>query len=99
MVEPLRSLGWRGNVQNILWAEGRCVPIDAQVARRPPKLLVREMDQKAARLLELVLLDRQSCQDVLLAALKCNKIAFEKVQEGLDCQIPSRFLWDPIRFL
>ena len=43
-------------------------------------MLVREMDLKAARLLELVLLDRQSCQDVLLEALKCNKTATEKLQ-------------------
>ena len=44
---PIQSLGWRGNPANTIWTQGRCVPIDAAVARRPPKLLVRDMDQKA----------------------------------------------------
>ena len=44
---PIQSLGWRGNPANTIWTHGRCVPIDAAVARRPPKLLVRDMDQKA----------------------------------------------------
>ena len=44
---PIQSLGWRGNPGNTIWAHGRCVPIDAAVARRPPKLLVRDMDHKA----------------------------------------------------
>eukprot|EP00439_Symbiodinium_sp_Y106_P052472 s30_g7.t1 len=78
---PLHSLGWRGNPGNVLWSEGRCVPIDAVVARRPPKLilLVREMDQKAAWLLELVLLDRASAQQVLMEAFSCNTAAAEAV--------------------
>ncbi|CAE7469986.1 Dual specificity protein phosphatase PHS1 [Symbiodinium microadriaticum] len=76
---PLHSLGWRGNPGNVLWSDGRCVPIDAVVARRPPKLLVREMDQKAAWLLELVLLDRASAQQVLMEAFSCNAAAAEAV--------------------
>ena len=44
---PIQSLGWRGNPRNVLWTNGGCVPIDAAVARRPPQLLLRDMDQKA----------------------------------------------------
>eukprot|EP00931_Biecheleriopsis_adriatica_P072731 TRINITY_DN47146_c0_g1_i1.p1 TRINITY_DN47146_c0_g1~~TRINITY_DN47146_c0_g1_i1.p1 ORF type:complete len:680 (+),score=196.20 TRINITY_DN47146_c0_g1_i1:106-2145(+) len=76
---PLNSLNWRGNPGNVLWqaCEGssRCVPIDAAVARRPPKMLVRDMDEKASCLLELVQLDRATCHKVLLEALSCNSAA------------------------
>eukprot|EP00438_Fugacium_kawagutii_P001855 Skav217731 [mRNA] locus=scaffold3421:4355:10802:+ [translate_table: standard] len=86
---PIQSLGWRGNPGNTIWSPGaRCVPIDAAVARRPPKLLVRDMDQKAlgaaglqaAWLLELALLDRQSAQEVLLDAVSCNPAAVATIQ-------------------
>ena len=39
LFSKLSSFALQGNV---LWSSGRCVPIDAVVARRPPKLLVRE---------------------------------------------------------
>jgi len=77
---PLPSLGWRGNPSNVLWSSTgpaaitgrRCVPIDAVVARRPPKLLVQEADGKVGRLLELALLDAPSAFEALQEAVSCN---------------------------
>ena len=39
---PSQSLQWRGNPSNVIWSGTGCVPIDAVVARRPPRLLVQE---------------------------------------------------------
>eukprot|EP00913_Durusdinium_trenchii_P024375 g22884.t1 len=88
---PLQSLSWRGNPRNVLFsAGGRCVPIDAAVARRPPKLLVRDMDQKAARLLELALLDRRSCHEVLVEAIRCNDWATKAIEADW---LPNEGAW------
>ncbi|CAJ1356470.1 unnamed protein product [Effrenium voratum] len=88
---PIQSLGWRGNPRNVLWGVGgRCVPIDAAVTRRPPKLLVRDMDQKAAWLLELALLDRASAQQVLLEAVSCNPRGARAVEADWA---PSEAAW------
>lgn len=86
---PVKSLNWRGNPSNILWSAADdsepgggccCVPIDATVARRPPKLLVQEADQRADEILELVLLDRRTAQQVLLEAVSCNAAAIAAVE-------------------
>eukprot|EP00930_Biecheleria_cincta_P069110 TRINITY_DN56892_c0_g1_i1.p1 TRINITY_DN56892_c0_g1~~TRINITY_DN56892_c0_g1_i1.p1 ORF type:complete len:693 (-),score=150.86 TRINITY_DN56892_c0_g1_i1:130-2157(-) len=81
---PVKSLNWRGNPGNVLWhsdsESSRCVPIDAAVARRPPRLLVQDMDQKAACQLELVLLDRASCQEILLETVSCNQAAVAAIE-------------------
>jgi len=86
---PVKSLSWRGNPANILWSRScekgggessHCVPIDAVVARRPPKLLVQDADQKVARVLELVMLDRQTAYDVLLEAVSSNEAAVAAVK-------------------
>jgi len=61
-------------------AGGQCVPIDAVVARRPPKLLVQEIDQKAAGLIELMLLERRTAHQVLLEAVSCNSAATAAVE-------------------
>lgn len=81
---PVKSLNWRGNPGNVLWnsdsESSRCVPIDAAVARRPPRMLVQDMDQKAACQLELVLLDRASCQEMLLETVSCNQAAVAAIE-------------------
>ncbi|CAK0821972.1 unnamed protein product [Prorocentrum cordatum] len=96
---PVKSLQWRGNPSNVLWrsadsARGEfshcCMPIDAQVARRPPKMLVREADQHADRLLELVLLDRESARQVLDEAVSCNAAAAQAL--GADWA-PTEKAW------
>mmetsp|Transcript_27287 Transcript_27287/g.49389 ORF Transcript_27287/g.49389 Transcript_27287/m.49389 type:complete len:521 (+) Transcript_27287:502-2064(+) len=91
---PVKSLNWRGNPGNILWKQtggsSRCVPIDAAVARRPPKMLVQDMDQKAACTLELVLLDRASAQQVLLEAVSCNKAAVAAIEADWS---PNEAAW------
>jgi hypothetical protein len=84
---PIQSLSWRGNPSNVLWSTlrspgsngGKCVPIDAVVARRPPRLLVQETDQKVGSMLELALLDRKSAQQVLLEAVSCNSAGVDAV--------------------
>lgn len=95
---PLRSLGWRGNPSNILWgaAEGaadmcaRCVPIDAAVARRPPRTLVQSTDVRVAELLEVMLLDRKVAQQTLLEAVSDNAAAAAAVEADWA---PSEAAW------
>jgi len=96
---PIKSLNWRGNPSNILWssrasgsnAEGRlCVPIDATVARRPPKMLVQEADQNVDCVLELVLLERITAQQVLLEAVSGNETATVALEKDWA---PSESAW------
>merc|ERR1719440_2056920 len=95
---PIKSLMWRGNPSNVLWSNphsrnhvsGHCTPIDAIVARRPPKLLVQEIDQKEDSLLELALLDRQAAQQVLLEAVSCNSAGTAAVEADW---VPSEPGW------
>lgn len=97
---PLKSLAWRGNPSNVLWqkdvfGEDRCVPIDAVVARRPPRRLVQDADRKIARLLELVLLDLPTAYETLLEAVFFNGEASAAIEadwaSGLndECCPPS----------
>eukprot|EP00928_Gymnodinium_smaydae_P080827 TRINITY_DN64448_c0_g1_i1.p1 TRINITY_DN64448_c0_g1~~TRINITY_DN64448_c0_g1_i1.p1 ORF type:complete len:732 (-),score=56.09 TRINITY_DN64448_c0_g1_i1:94-2289(-) len=80
------GLSWRGNPANIIWTESpygggthgrnasRCVPIDAVLSYAPASFQ-EDSDCQAARVLELVLLDRASCYDVLHDILSCNSCA------------------------
>lgn len=83
---PMKSLGWRGNPANLLWRSGTigkqscCVPIDAVVARRPPKMFVQAADEKVHYWLELVLLDRSSAYRLLLEAVSCNETAVKAIE-------------------
>jgi len=58
----------------------RCVPIDAVVARRPPRLLVQDGDHRVACALELALLDRRSAQELLLETVSCNPAAVSAIE-------------------
>eukprot|EP00929_Paragymnodinium_shiwhaense_P049818 TRINITY_DN25124_c0_g1_i1.p1 TRINITY_DN25124_c0_g1~~TRINITY_DN25124_c0_g1_i1.p1 ORF type:complete len:727 (-),score=211.64 TRINITY_DN25124_c0_g1_i1:271-2451(-) len=55
----------------------QCVPIDALLARRPPKQLVKAEEQRVGKLLEMMLLDAPSAQEVLLEAVGCNNAAVQ----------------------
>jgi len=84
---PVKSVGWRGNPSNILWSAadedkggGRCMPIDASIARRPPKFMIQEGDQNVNSILELVLLDRACAQQILLESVSCNATASAAIE-------------------
>lgn len=106
---PMRPLSWRGNPTNVLWsshpgigciageagAGRRCIPIDAVVARRPPRAMVEHVDQQAGKLLEMALLDRASAQQAMLEAVSCNSVA--KVALQADWA-PNEKAWAAKRF-
>jgi len=80
---PVGSLSWRGNPTNVLWAslDQRCVPIDAVVARRPPKMLVQQADKMVGRVLETSLSDAQAAHDLLIEAVSCNAAAVAAIEK------------------
>jgi len=78
------SLAWRGNPSNVIWrsdlnaleeATSKCVPIDAAVARRPPRLLVQEADKKVSQLLENALFNTGDAYKLLQEVVSCNEAA------------------------
>eukprot|EP00928_Gymnodinium_smaydae_P018352 TRINITY_DN16990_c0_g3_i1.p1 TRINITY_DN16990_c0_g3~~TRINITY_DN16990_c0_g3_i1.p1 ORF type:complete len:656 (-),score=54.86 TRINITY_DN16990_c0_g3_i1:190-2157(-) len=87
---PVKSLGWRGNPANVLWScgsatdveHGNCVPIDAVVARRPPKRLVQDADEKIGVMLGCVFRDVERATDILLQVVSCNPSAGAAIRES-----------------
>jgi len=80
----VRSLAWQGNPSNVIWHSdintseeptSKCVPIDAAVARRPPRLLVQEADKKVSQLLEVALFNAVDAYKLLQEVVSCNEAA------------------------